>query len=115
MSPGPNASNILRTTTTVSCSLMTNSCVYGELGRSCPRCGGLTSKNESHPGRSVTSAGDCSDRHDRLPPADLGRVEDGIADGLGGQRLAERGAGRLTARKALEEVGHLVHEGVLVA
>src|SRR5262249_24566206 len=56
-----------------------------------------------------------SHRHDRLPTAHLGRVEDGVADRLRRQGLAERGAGGLTGGEVLEEVGHVVHEGVLVA
>src|SRR4051794_40941427 len=65
------------------------------------------------PGRSAVTAESrfpSLDMHHRLPLARLGRVEHGVADGLGGERLAEGGAGGLAGREVVEEVGDLVDE-----
>src|SRR4051794_33714302 len=56
-----------------------------------------------------------SDLRHVFPLAALGRVEHGVADRLRLEGLAEGRARRLAGGEALEEVGDLVDEGVLVA
>ena len=50
-----------------------------------------------------------------LPGAVLGRIEDGVADLGGLECVAEGRVARGALVEALQEVGHLMHEGVLVA
>ena len=49
------------------------------------------------------------------PLAGFGRIEDGVADDLGGLGLAEGGAAGAAGFEGFEEIGDLVDERVLVA